>query len=392
MRTQTAAWIAMVSLAGGFLIGRATGPQPIQTPPGAAAARAPSAPLAAPPAARSPAPLKPGTIHEDFQQLTLPAAVWKPDDPARLAKELPEDAARYADHGAYFVERLPGFAPPQGYRLAVPLGREGALTLESYSRSEKALPQLISIVEDPGRPGNRVLKIASPEHTDGTVLRSSAPLSAGYRACAKVGFINFGTGDGANGYDDAEGSGPWLAGDATAHNTVVFGAVYRAVPRPYNSVLSHHLQLAAIGSDNNLDSASSIWAPDLGNFFPSGWHPVVIAAADGGSPAHPEGGPPVFTFAGQGWNAPGEILAADAYQEGMWYTACIARRDAALTLSIEGDFRYGGRTTYTASLPGNQLPAHGEGPHYWLLGDPRINFSEGSLLVDDVTITVDPRS
>src|SRR3954470_19386378 len=99
---------------------------------------------------------------EDFQQTAVPEAAWAPDP-------FPDDGP-YSDDGAYFRGR--GVVPPAGFRISAPLGTDGWLRIESYTRSS-ATPfhDLASVTGDPADPANRVLRIASPAHTDGTVIR-----------------------------------------------------------------------------------------------------------------------------------------------------------------------------------------------------------------------------
>ncbi|MDP3767420.1 MAG: hypothetical protein Q8S13_05350, partial [Dehalococcoidia bacterium] len=206
---------------------------------------------------------------------------------------------------------------------------------------------------------------------------------------ARVGHIDFGTGDGDNGYDGDEDAGPWAPGSAVGENGCYFGAIYRARPAPHNNLLAHRLRLAFIDSDKNLEGWSQIWVPGRNFFVPSGWHPVVLGAVVGREAADAQSGPPFMTHAADGWNAPGRMLAADGYGDGRWYDVCFARFDGAMAMSIDGEFRYGGRRAYVAALPdaGARLPGF-DGPHYWLAGDPHINYYEGAVLIDDVRISV----
>ncbi len=325
---------------------------------------------------------------EGFDALSFPEPpTWQPDDPAALQLELPEEIAPFADDGKLWAE-LPLFRLPSAHRISAPFGTDGFLTVESYSRQEKDPAQLFSAVDDPAVPGNKVLQLASPEHTDGTLIRTSQPLGTRYQICARIGYISFGTGDGKNGYSGGERNGPWLqeSGDATGENGCYFGAIYRAIPRPHNNVLAHHLRVAFIDSDNNLGAWTVIWTPKPRRFLASGWHPVVMGVSDAyGVLTHPTD-TPFLTYAAGVWNEPGEVRAVDAYKENAWYTVCITRFDDRLTLSISGDFRYGGQTTYEATFNEPSRIAYLNDPHYWCLGDPHINYYEGSLLVDDIVL------
>lgn len=319
---------------------------------------------------------------ETFEAASLPESHWSAD--------APEDTSAFSDNGSFFRNQNPKFQPPAAFRLTTPLGSDGFLALESYSRTQKQPKQLFAIVEDPSAPGNHALRISSPEHTDGTLLRTTRALGDSYHICAKVGFIDFGTGDGANGYNGQETNGPWSQdnGDARNENGCYFSAIYNALPRPHNNALAHYERLAFIDSDNNTEGWTKIWDAAAGRWFRSGWHPVMIGAAAGEAAGENANGPPFRSWAAGGWNRPGELLAADAYKENSWYTVCMIRAGNRFTMRISGNFRYGGQTAYEAVLEdAGEIFQEGQ-PQYWLLGDPHINYYEGSLLVDDVSLTV----
>jgi len=319
--------------------------------------------------------------HEDFTHASfLQPPAWRPD--------APDHSTRFADDGALFHERNPAFKAPAAFRISAPFSRNGFLTVESYSRTQKPFKELFEVIEDPSTPGNRVLRLASPEHTDGTLIRTTNALGTRYQICARVGYMDFGMGDGANGYNDQEAAEPWLQGLAMDENGFYFGAIYRDKPMPHNNVWAHHERIAFMDSDNNTPGWSSIWDPALRRFFRSGWHPVIMAAVDGRGMENDLTGPPFFAYAADGWNPSGQILAVDAYQEHTWYTVCVTREDNRLTMRISGEFRYGGQTTYEARIDDASPVFRFQDPQYWCLGDPHINYYEGSLLIDDITLKV----
>ena len=325
---------------------------------------------------------------ETFDRLRFSKPVsWRPDSPGEARRGLPEDALPFADDGMFFA-RQQSLRLPQAYRISAPFGPHDFLTIEAYSRQEKEPSQLFQVVDDPLVPRNRVLRIASPEHTDGTLIRTSQPLGTRYQICARIGFIGFGTGSGKNGYNGGERNAPWLqeSGDATGENGCYFAAIYRTVPQPHNNALAHHLRIAFIDSDNNTEGWTRIWSAPSRQFLASGSHPVVMAVCGASGASEGPNGPPLVTYAAGVWNEPGRVRAVDAYKEDTWYTVCIERFDDRLTLSISGDFRYGGQTTYEATFNDARRIAHVRDPHYWCLGDPHINYYEGSLLVDDVVL------
>lgn len=318
-------------------------------------------------------------MRETFQTLQFKQPLlWRPDV---QGEETP-----FSDNGSFFRKRNPQLKPPQGYRLSASLSN-GFLTLESYSQNQKDPKSLFDIVPDPADPQNRVLRISSPEHTDGTLLRTEA-LGNRYQICARVGYMNFGTGEGLNGYTGGERSSPWVDGDATEENGFYFGAIYRSKPVPHNNILAHHQRILFMDSDNNTEGWTSIWDPAREEFVKSGVHPVMMVAVDGRGEETDEYGPPFLCYAAGEWQEPAKIRAVDAYKENTWYTVCITRIDQRCSMKITGDFKFGGNRSYEATFNNGDLLFHFNDPHYWFLGDPHINYYEGSLLVDDVVLRV----
>ncbi len=335
-------------------------------------------------AAHSRNPMPPRVLRESCDQLSsLTTEAWQLDHPQNGLRELPDQAKPFADDGAWFQQHRDRFAVPAAYRLSLPVGSHGFLTVESYSRTRKAPRLLIDVVGDPDHPGNRVWRLASPDHTDATVLRTTQPLGNAYQICARVGHIRFGTGEGANGYDGGERSDPWIPGDATAENGCYFGALSRVVPRPHNNALAHYTRVAFIDSDNNLEGWTRRWDPASRQFVSDGRHPIMMGLVDSSQPARAEDGWPFLAFAQGEWHGPGELTAVDAYKEDAWYTVCFERAGTQLTMRIAGDFLTGGITSYEAV---HEL--HDDEPIYWFLGDPHINYYEGSMLIDDITLTL----
>ena len=318
--------------------------------------------------------------HEAFDQLDFM-------EPPSWRVDIPDNATPFSDDGIFFHRHNPNFTPPHGYRLSAPLRKNGFLILESYSRKQKDPKELFRIVEDPAQLGNRVLRIASPEHTDGTILRTDA-LGTRYQICARVGYMNFGTGEGSNGYDDTEQNGPWLEGGATDENGFYFGAIYRSKPMPHNNVFAHHQRIFFMDSDNNTGEWTTLWDPSREAFIKSGSHPVMMVASDAQGMEKDEYGPPFLSYSAGEWQESGKIRAVDAYKENTWYTACFTRIDNRSSMKISGDFKYGGNRTYEAIVDNGNLIFHFNDPHYWFLGDPHINYYEGSLLVDDVVLRI----
>ncbi len=148
------------------------------------------------------------------------------------------------------------------YRIEAPFGTAGWLSVAAYSRSNTTnFNDLFQVVPDPMNPQNHVLKVSSPLHTDGTVIRSTAPLPKKYRVCLKVGFASFGDGiaGGLNGYLGGETPEPWLTGDATVENGFYWLTILDATPRPHNNIWIHHHRKVTIDSDNNTEAWTNMW-------------------------------------------------------------------------------------------------------------------------------------
>jgi hypothetical protein len=303
------------------------------------------------------------------------AAQWQADVPR---------TGRFDDAGEFFRQRDPAVAPPEGWRLSTPLNE--FLTLELYSRARKDPREMVRVVDDPSQPGNRVWRLAAPEHTDGILLRTTRPLGSDYRVCARVGHIAFGSGHDRNGYDGDERAAPWIDGPAVDENGCYFGAIYRSVPIPQNNAAAHDERLVFIDSDNNTEGWTKVWDPMTASFLADGRHPVVMGAVPAVGAERGGDGRPFRAFAAGQWHPPGRVVAADAYEDRQWYVACIERRDGQMRLSIAGRFRFGGPRTYEGTIALEEL-ADPQTPHYWLLGDPHTNYYEGSVLVDEITLT-----
>jgi hypothetical protein len=335
---------------------------------------------------------------EDFEQLALAEPSWVRDP-------VPDDG-RYADAGEYFTSR--GITPPAAFRITQPFGGGSWLTLESYTRDATTpFSSVASVVADPAGGANRVLRIASPAHTDATVVRPTSPLPQRYRISLRVGFAEFGDGlPGLNGYDGGETGEPWSPVDATEQNGFYWLTILDALPRPHNNVWIHHHRKVVVDSDNNLPVFTEIW--NGSSFVTSGVRPIMLFALDGRGAVNERTGPPFLSFAAGGWQPSGRIRAVDAYLPREWYQLTIERSDAAFTVELTGRFQYGGQRTYRATIdaaascvwhfnrPGEDAsrcagpswPAGSSWPDWFMFGDPHSNFYEGSVHYDDVRLEV----
>lgn len=355
------------------------------------------------------------TLHsESFEQLSIPSTSWRND-------ERPDDGV-FADNGAYFTEQ--GIAPPVAYRVTQPIGAQGWLTIESYTRDNgTATSDLVRVVSDPAGGTNKVLMISSPRHTDATVIRPTSALPSRYRVSLRVGFASFGDGSGDNGYNDDERAEPWRDASAKTDNGFYWLTILDAVPRPHNNIWIHHHRKVVVDSDNHLPGWwINIW--DGSNYTPDGVHPVMMFGLDGtvkGLTDRLELGKPFIAYSNGQWqreNDVGEIRGLDAYKPNTWYRVAIERSGATYTLEVSGDFQFGGQKTYRAEIdaaencvwhynrPGEQArsacldsatwphtsdaiwPEGAGWPDYFMFGDPHVNYYEGKVYYDDLKLEV----
>jgi hypothetical protein len=349
-------------------------------------------------------------FEETFETTTLPTPAWAADS-------YPDTG--FSDNGAFFRGR--NVTPPAAFRATAPFGQSGWLTVESYSRAQTTgIASLFSVTADPAGGSNRVLRIASPAHTDATIVRPTQALPDRYRVSLRVGYASFGDGlDGNNGYDGGETAGPWLPGDdATAENGFYWLTILDTVPRPHNNVYIHHHRKVVLDSDNNYPPWMEIWNGT--RFIDSGEMPLMIIGIDGRGDVDELTGKPFFSYANNTWQPSGAIRAVNSYRPMTWYRASIERSGDQFTLEVSGNFRYGGMQTYSAtidaagrcvwhynrqplaasspcadtsrypSLPNEPplWPADVAWPDYFMFGDPHNNYYEGEVYYDDVRLEV----
>ena len=264
-----------------------------------------------------------------------------------------------------------------------------------------------------------MLRIASPAHTDGTVVRPTHPLPERYRVSLRVGFPNFGDGrPGLNGYGGGETAEPWSDENATAQNGFYWLTILDSLPRPHNNTWIHHHRKVVIDSDNNVPPWMQIF--DGQRFVVSGEHPIMMFALDGKGEGTELTGKPFLSYSEGAWQPSGDIRAVDSYLPGEWYRVSIDRTDGRFTMEISGRFRYGGQTTYRSSIDAAancvwhfnrsaaddasrcvdeghlpsldssfpNWPAGGTWPDWFMFGDPHTNYYEGDVLYDDVRLEV----
>ena len=313
-------------------------------------------------------------------------------------------AGPFSEVGEYFVDE--GIVPPDSNRTTVPLGSDGWLVAEIYTRhASPILVDYIDVVPDPSDAANTVLRLASPDHTDGVILRTRDPLPVSYELSYRIGYMSFG-GDGpANGYDGGEQSGPWDTPDATDHNGFYWLAVMDTLPVPHNNRWSHHHRKFFIDTWNNRRDEFGI----------------NIAGIDGTATSDPRFGRDFIAYDGKHWRTGEGIRPVDHYFSEEWYEVRLRKTETGYQFSISGRFRNQGHGTLSGELDalktcpfhfrfgpsvsapareecaegprarvGNKLfdpwPAGPEYPDFFMIGDPHINYYEGSLLVDDFVL------
>ena len=293
---------------------------------------------------------------------------------------------KWADGGAFFKQQ--GIKPPMAYRIEAPFSTAGWLSVAAYSRSNSTnFNDLFQVVPDPMNPANHVLKVTSPYHTDGTVIRSSAALPSQYRVCLKVGFADFGDGvaGGLNGYLGGETAEPWLNNTAMDENGFYWLAITDSTPRPHNNIWIHHHRKVTIDSDNNTEAWTSQW--EANNWVADGQHPIMMFGTSKQDPDDDDNGRPFLSWSQGALQPVGDIRTADAYNNNTWYNACIERNATNFVLTTSGNFKWGGQQTYVATLPIKDVTLTGSTiPDFFMFGDPHNNYYRGTVYYDDITL------
>jgi len=315
------------------------------------------------------------------------AGLFKAGSPSWVSDTY-QNADEYSDGGGYFKGL--GVTPPVAFRAEGPFGKDGWLSVAAYSRSNLTkFGDLFEVVPDPADPNNHVLKISSPKHTDGTVVRPTNALPKKYRVCLKVGFASFGDGKpGAaslNGYAGGETDEPWSNGDATFENGFYWLTILDATPRPHNNLWIHHHRKVTIDSDNNKEAWTNIWEGK--KWVADGQHPIMMFGVDKDGKDDDSTGRPFLSWSNGALQPSGTIRAVDAYKDNTWYSACIERNEDAFVLTTSGDFKWGGQQTYVGTIPLSLVYQAEPGiPDFFMFGDPHNNYYRGSVYYDDIKL------
>jgi hypothetical protein len=319
---------------------------------------------------------------EDFEH---PATLFSAGAPAWVPDTYQATDA-YSDGSELF--RQHGVKPPVAFRAEGAFGKDGWLSVAAYSRSNLTkFGDLFEVVPDPADPKNHVLRVASPSHTDGLVIRSTDELPERYRVCLRVGYAAFGDGKpgGLNGYAGGETDEPWSHGDATLENGFYWLTILDATPRPHNNVWIHHHRKVVIDSDNNKEAWTNIWEGK--GWVADGQHPIMMFGVDKDGSDDPDTGRPFLSWSNGALQPVGTIRAVDAYKDNTWYSACIERNEQGFVLTVSGDFKWGGQQTYVGTIPVSSVYQAGAGvPDFFMFGDPHNNYYRGSVYYDDLKL------
>ncbi len=393
-------------------------------------------PRTVPPPVAAPAPPERWRLayHETFDTPFAEPDRWVEDrygaDSPYHVDVFDEDGAFFRDKvGAEFTRQLGRF---RSFRKSFVHGRDGWLTVELYGRDDDrdGVPESGGRFEAVGGQA----RLTSTRHTDGALLRSTRPLPPRYRIEVTVSGIEFGGLDpargGRNGYHGDELAGPWRwdgqlrqPARATTDNGLYFLAITDyANPAPHNNVFIHHHRKAVIDTDNNTypdGPWSQVWNPRTGRAEPDGHHPLNLFVLSGESWVSDWTGNAFLSWSPGGWQE--DFVMADKYLDGEPFTVTIERDGESFTLGASGRFHHGGDARYRArrrfrdrpviwhynQTPAEYAPAsfdrpdlgrYGRAwppgssyPEHFILGDPHINYYEGTARFDDLKLWLPER-
>jgi hypothetical protein len=309
----------------------------------------------------------------------------------------------YSESGEYFQQQ--NIFPPLALRNTIDIGKDHWLIAELYTRTkDPIILDYLDIVPDPDDLANKVLKISTPDHSDGVILRSKEPLPKKYRITLKIGFAEYGNDTTLNGYSVGnERAEPWRDSPSVGHNGFYWLAILDRPPMPHNNIWLHHHRKFVIDSWNRKGFN----------------HGVNVFALDGKSETHPEFGKKFISYVDDKFRKISDV-PVDFYLPGQWYTVTFTRTALFYEFSIKGNFKNAGHRTYTdrinlrkqcvfhynqtkeelaPSCVDNRVqrflgkeviawPTESAYPEYFMLGEPHINYYEGNVLVDDITLEV----
>lgn len=350
--------------------------------------------------------------------------------------------------GKDFLKQLNSF---DIYRKRVVFGNDGWLTAEMAGRdSDKdgKPDQPPSLTKVQTGDGNYGAAIIEPNHHGGLLLRSTKPLPRRYRVEMTLLNINFGgsrydlweSAAKLNGYDKAEiqTHHPWPWGDSKnfaqpyeqwpdvrdTNGFYYLAIVDYANPAPHNNIFIHTHRKVAIDSLNHPPPANDLACnPIKGEYYSGRDNAVTAFFLTRGRPIESK----ALMFSDCPGNAEGaaaaQLLPEILPQQP--YVFSIERSSAGYALELSGHFRFVGQKTYRyhrdfikEGVPiwhYNQTPQEYDGgfdepwefegpygkfklkrswpkgsayPDYFIIGDPHLNFYEGSAVVDNIRLFV----
>jgi hypothetical protein len=374
------------------------------------------------------------TFDAPFEEPAWTEDTYGPESPYHV-DPFDEDGEFFRERGGATFEQ--GLAKFRSFRKSFTYGEAGWLTVELYGRdSDKN--------GEPETGGhftsvNGKARLVSTRHYDAAILRSTDALPKRYRVEVTVSNISFGgkkngswTSDGkTNGYDGDEVADPWRFTDddkqpisAVNENGLYFLCITDyARPAPHNNVFIHHHRKVVMDTDNNQydgTSWSQVWDPLAQRPVEDGSHYVSMIWLNGETFGSEWTGNEFTSYTPGGFQT-GPIFA-DKYLDGEAYVFSVERDEERYTMSVTGKFHYGGQTTYRASRAFRDTPVvwhynedaaeytppyHDETrsylgssystwpegsayPDHFLMGDPHINFYEGSAEFDDLKLYLPP--
>jgi len=319
-------------------------------------------------------------------------------------EDIAEYDGPYSESGEYYQQN--NTIIPKAYRNSIAIGKYDWLTAEIYTRKENPIVlDYIDTVPDPLNSKNQVIKISTPEHTDGVILRSKEPLPKYYKISLKIGFASYGNESPLNGYSVGdEMATPWRELSSVGHNGFYWLAIFDTKPKPHNNIWSHHHRKFVIDSWNRAGANNSI----------------NVIALDGVSETSELFGKKFISYVEQReWDRK-QNVPLDYYLNDQWYKVTFTRTESFYEFSISGLFKNAGETTYQGRINykdecifhynqskeeqdtacvdhrskeylGKEFPSwpiNSSFPDYFMVGEPHINYYEGSVLVDDITLEI----
>ncbi len=378
--------------------------------------------------------------HETFDALIIEPCEWTEDtygDTSQWQVDIfDEDGAFFrSQFGNEFDTELHKF---RSFRKSFTYGDDHWLTFELYGRDENkdGTPESGStFINFEGK-----AKLISRRHTDGGIIRTTNELPEIYKIEVTVSRVDFGgdkdndgnwTENGKfNGYNGDEIASPWRKNwnktewlESWHENGLYYACIvdYKN-PAPHNNVFMHHHRKVVMDTDNNnYDGGawSSIYNPNSHQFEEDGSLYANLVWLNGENFGTDFTGNHFSSWTPAGWQTEEwNTNFADKYLPNAEYTFTIERTPDYYTVSISGNFFYGGDTTYIGKKNFREFPVvwhynrndeydgsknevkeyNGHAfdtwpedsyyPDYFFCGDSHINFYEGSAEFDNIKLWV----